>query len=80
MSSVVIVWLIVGLVSTVAVLAVLLALAWHVIVLMRTLGRFQRETASVTTEIAAQGDRASARGRRRGAERSFGRPPGRAVR
>jgi hypothetical protein len=80
MSSVAIVWLVVGLVTTVAVLAVLLALVWHVIVLMRALGRFQRETAAVTTEIAAQGDRASARGRRGGGERSFGRSRGRAVR
>ncbi len=79
MSSVAIVWLVVGLLSTAAVAAVLIALVRHVFVLTRALGRFQREVGPLAAELAAEGDRASARAGRVAAERPFGRPGGRAV-
>jgi hypothetical protein len=80
MSTVAVVWLVVALVTTAAVLAVLIALIRHVLVLGRALGRFQREVSPIAQEIAAQGERASTRAQRPTAERPFGRPGGRAVR
>ena len=74
MSGVAIVWLVVALVSTAAVIAVVVALVRHVIVLDRALGRFQREVPPIAEEIAAAGDRAASRSRRVAAERPFGRP------
>jgi hypothetical protein len=63
MSGPAIVWLIVGLVTTAALLALLVALIRHVIVLGRALGRFQREVSPIAEDIAAAGERASARSR-----------------
>jgi hypothetical protein len=78
MSGVAITWLVAGVVSTAAVLAVLIALVRHVLLLMRALGRFQREVSPLAAEIAAGADRASSRASA-AAERPFGRPAGRAV-
>jgi hypothetical protein len=61
MSGVAVVWLVIGLVSTAAVLAVLIALVRHLLVLVRSLGRFQREVTPVAQAIAAEGERAAAR-------------------
>ena len=80
MSSVAVVWLVIGLVSTAAVLAVVIALVRHVLLLFRALGRFQREVGPVAAEIGAAGDRAASRARRTAGERPSGRPGGRAVR
>jgi hypothetical protein len=74
MSSVAIVWLVIGLVSTAAVIAVLIALVRHGLVLMRALTRFQTEVSPLAAEIAALGDRAATRSQGLAAERSFGRP------
>jgi hypothetical protein len=75
-----IVWLIVGLLTSVAVSALLIALVRHVIVLARALGRFQQEVSPIAQDIAVAGERASARTQRGSAERSFGPPKGPAVR
>jgi hypothetical protein len=56
-----IVWLVVGLVTTAAVLAVLIALIRHLFVLGRALARFQEEVGPVAAEIGAQSERASSR-------------------
>ena len=80
MSGVAEVWLVVGLVSTAAVLAVMIGLVRHVLVLVRSLARFQREITPIAEEIGAQGERAASRARRAGAERSFGQARGRTVR
>ena len=53
MSSVAVVWLVVGLTSTAAMLAVLIALVRHLMVLARALGRFQDEVRPVVEEITA---------------------------
>ncbi|MGH7359204.1 MAG: hypothetical protein ACREJR_10360 [Candidatus Rokuibacteriota bacterium] len=76
MSGVAVVWLVVGLVSTAAVLAVLIGLVRHVLVLLRSLGRFQREITPVAQAISAEGERAAARSRRVAARRSSARPAG----
>jgi hypothetical protein len=80
MSTVAVVWLVVALVSTAAVVATLIALVRHVLVLGRALKRFQGEVAPLAEEIAAQNERAASRARRAAAERPFGRRGGRAVR
>lgn len=67
-----IVWLVVGLCSTLAVLAVTIGLVRHVLVLARTLGRFRDEIQPVAEEVGAQGRRASNRSGRLG-ERPLGR-------
>jgi len=54
-----IIWLCLGLVTTLAILAVLIALARHVVVLVRSLGRFQREIRPIADEIAAAATRTS---------------------
>jgi hypothetical protein len=64
MSDVAVVWLVVGLVSTAAVIAVVIGLVRHVLVLVRALGRFQREVTPVAEEIATLGERATTRSRR----------------
>lgn len=74
MSGPAIVWLIVGLVSTVAVLVLLIGLVRHVIVLGRALGRFQREVAPIAADIAEVGERASRRSC--GLEQRAGKPAG----
>lgn len=61
MSVVAVVWLIVGLTSTVAMMAVLIALVRHLMVLRRALGRFQDEVGPVAEDISAGSQRASDR-------------------
>jgi hypothetical protein len=80
MSGPAIVWLIVGLLTTVAVSALLIALVRHVIVLARARGRFQQEVSPIAEDIAAAGERASTRSQRFSAERPFGRSEGRTIR
>ena len=77
MSGVALVWLVVGLVSTAAVLAVVIGLVRHVLVLGRSLTRFQREITPIAEEIGALGERAASRARSQG-QRPLGR--GRTVR
>jgi hypothetical protein len=80
MTGVAVVWLVVGLVTTVAVIAVLIALVRHVLVLGRSLTRFQREVGPIAQEIGAQGERATTRSWLRVGGGGSGRPKGRAVR
>ena len=55
------VWIIVGLVSTLAVAVVLVGLVRHVFLLGRTLRRFQDEVQPIAEDIAAGRERASSR-------------------
>ena len=55
------VWIIVGLVSTLAIAVVLVGLVRHVFLLGRTLRRFQEEVQPIAEDIAAEGERASSR-------------------
>ena len=80
MSGPAIVWLIVGLITTGAVSAMVIALVRHVIVLARALGRFQQEVSPIAQDIASAADRAATRAERVNAERPFGRTEGRAIR
>ncbi|MGZ8593743.1 MAG: hypothetical protein ACXWYC_10640 [Actinomycetota bacterium] len=80
MSGPAIVWLIVGLITTVAVSAMLIALVRHVIVLARALGRFQQEVSPIAQDIASAADRAATRAERVNADRPFGPSKGPAVR
>jgi hypothetical protein len=68
-----VVWLVVILVSTLAMAAAVIALVRHVMVLGRTLRRFQEEVSPIATEISSEGDRAASRAARMSAERPFGR-------
>ncbi|HZP89753.1 MAG TPA: hypothetical protein VFC04_02010 [Actinomycetota bacterium] len=61
MSAPFVVWLCVGLVTTLAIAAVLIALVRHVVLLGRTVGRLQRDIRPIADEIAAGGARASSR-------------------
>ena len=63
------VWFVIGIVSTIAVLAFLIALIRHMVVLGRTARRMQDELAPIAQEIATQGDRASERASRLGPRR-----------
>jgi hypothetical protein len=54
MSTVVIVWLVVGLLSAAVTTAMLVALIRHVLVLGRAIGRFGAEVSPIADEIAAQ--------------------------
>ena len=63
MTTTALVWLVVGLLSLVAVLAVLIALIRHVFVLGRAAGRFQDEVGPLTREIGELADSASDRSR-----------------
>jgi hypothetical protein len=58
------VWLVVGLVSLTAVLAVLIALIRHLFVLGRAASRFQAEVSPLAREIGELADSASNRSRR----------------
>jgi hypothetical protein len=62
MSSVALVWLVVGLVSTAMVIAVLVGLIRHVLVLLRTVRRFGEEVSPIAQAIAQETQRASWRG------------------
>ena len=64
MTTTALVWLVVGLLSLVAVLAVLISLIRHVFVLGRAAGRFQEEVGPLTREIGELADAASGRPRR----------------
>jgi len=55
------VWIAIGLTTTVAIIAVLIALVRHALLLGRTLRRFQEEVQPIADEIAAEGERASSR-------------------
>ena len=55
------VWIIVGLVSTLAIAVVFFGLVRHVFLLGRTLRRFQEEVQPIAEDIAAEGERASSR-------------------
>lgn len=61
MTTPAIVWTVVGLVTTAAVIAVLIALVRQFILLGRTLSRFQEEVSPLAQEIAEGADRASTR-------------------
>jgi UPF0716 family protein affecting phage T7 exclusion len=54
MTTPAIVWLVVGLVTTAAALAVLIALIRHLFVVGRALARFQSEVAPIAAEIGTQ--------------------------
>ena len=69
MSTWLLVWFVIGIVSTIAVLAFLIALIRHMVVLGRTARRMQDELAPIAQEIATQGDRASERASRLGPRR-----------
>lgn len=73
MSSVAIVWLIVGLVSTAALLATLIALVRHLLVLARALGRFRDEVQPAAEDIAGESQRVSDRRSRLTSGSPFGR-------
>lgn len=61
MSAPFVVWLVVGLVSAAALLAVLIALVRHLKLLAHTLGRFRDEVAPLAAETAEEGARAGER-------------------
>ena len=63
MSGPALVWLVVGLVSSVAMIAVLVALIRHVFVLGRALARFQEEVTPIASVISSEGVRAGSRSR-----------------
>ena len=64
-----IIWFVIGIVSTIAVLAFLTALIRHLMVLGRTARRMQDELAPISQEISEQGTRASNRASRLGDRR-----------
>jgi hypothetical protein len=69
------VWLVVGLVSGIAMVAVLIALIRHVLVLGRALARFQDEVTPIASSIANEGARSHSRSSSAGSlGRSLGRP------
>ena len=68
-----VVWLAIGLLTTLAVLALLIALVRHLLVLWRSLGRFRDEVEPLAKEISALGERASERSERLSADLPRGR-------
>ena len=54
-------WLIVTIVTTLIVTVMVIGLVRHVLVLVRTVGRFQREARPITEELARQSARAADR-------------------
>jgi len=66
------VWIAVGLTTTVAIIAVLIALVRHALLLGRTLRRFQEEVQPIADEIAAEGERASSTRSSRASRRPAG--------
>ena len=74
MTTPAIVWLVIGLVTATAVLAVLVGLIRHLFVLGRALSRFQQEVGPVAAEIGTESERASTRsGRMSGRRQATGR-------
>ncbi|HEY5905604.1 MAG: hypothetical protein ACAH81_03380 [Actinomycetota bacterium] len=63
------VWFVIGIVSTVAVIAFLIALIRHLLVLGRTARRMQDELSPIVQEISSEGARASDRASRLGPRR-----------
>ena len=63
MTTTALVWLVIGLVTVVAVSALLIALIRHLIVLGRAARRFQEEVTPIAEDISALADRASDRSR-----------------
>lgn len=61
MTTPAIVWLVIGLVTTMAVLAVLIGLIRHLFVLGRALSRFRQEVGPLAAEIGTQAERGSTR-------------------
>ena len=61
MSAPGIVWIVVGLVTFAALLAVLIGLVRHVMLLVRTLGRFRDEVQPLADDLSAESARASER-------------------
>jgi len=55
-----VVWLVVGIVSTVAVLACLIGLLRHMLLLGRTVRQLQEEVQPIAEDVARGGQRASA--------------------
>jgi hypothetical protein len=68
-----IVWLVVSLMTVVALLGVVIALVRHVMVLGRSAGRFRNEIVPVTEELSREAATASERAARLRRERQFGR-------
>jgi len=66
-------WIVLGAVSTVALLAFVLALGRHVLILGRTARRFQAEVSPIAEEIAREGARVSEHADRLGRTRTTGR-------
>jgi hypothetical protein len=54
-----VVWFVVGIVSTVAILACLIGLIRHVLVLARTVKQLQDEMQPIADDLAKEGQRAS---------------------
>ena len=73
MSGPFLVWLAVGLVTTAAIGAMLVALVRHAILLGRTVTRLQQEIQPIAAEIAAESKRVSSRVSQVAAERPLGR-------
>jgi hypothetical protein len=67
------VWLVIGLLTIVAVLALLIALIRHLMVLGRAARRFQEEVTPIAEDISALSDRASTRSRGLSRGPGFGR-------
>jgi hypothetical protein len=65
----ILVWFVIGILTTVAVIAFLIALIRHLLVLGRTARRMQDEVAPIVQEISAQGTRAGDRAARLGPRR-----------
>ncbi len=61
MSAPVVAWVVVGLVTTVAIAAVLVGLVRHVLLLGRTAARLQREVGDLAREVAEEAARAAGR-------------------
>ncbi len=57
-------WLAIGLVTAVAIVAAVIALVRHAILLVRTVSRFQQEIQPIADDIAAQGKQAALRASR----------------
>ncbi len=55
-----VVWLVVGIVSTMAILACLIGLIRHVLVLGRTVKQLQAEVQPIADDLAKEGQRAGA--------------------
>ena len=73
MSTWLVVWIVLGAASTLALTAFVVALGRHVLILGRTARRFQEEVGSIADEVAREGARASEHAERLGRTRGTGR-------